>query len=227
MTPHASLSTEELILRCIQHGDESVWEEFAERFRGPIAKSVFRTAARYGGNNRSTVDDLIQETYLKLCSDDFRILRNFQHLHAQGFTAFLQVVAANITRDYFRSLHTTRHGGTLLEPLTDDEPAATPEDRDWSASTMERQVLLAEVARHLDTCVTGPDRQRSVQVFWLYYRTGLSARAIADLPGIDLSPKGVESLILRVTRDLRQQMGPPPRQPKFHQDEGFSPSTPL
>jgi RNA polymerase sigma-70 factor, ECF subfamily len=228
MTPYASLSTEELILRCIHGGDVSLWQEFSERFRVPIAKAVFRAAARFGGSNRSIIDDLVQETYLKLCSDDFRILRNFQHRHAEAFTAFLQVVAANITRDHFRSLNATRHGGTLVEPISDDAMPATEKHSDGSAGTMERQVLLAEVARHLDGCVTGPDRQRNVYVFWLYYRTGLSARAIADLPSIDLSPKGVESLVLRITRDLRQRMeSHSPRQTKLHPDEGFFPSTPL
>jgi RNA polymerase sigma-70 factor, ECF subfamily len=227
MTPPASLTIEELILRCIQRGDVSAWEEFAERFRGPIAKAVFRVAASYGGNNRSTIDDLVQETFLKLCFDDFRILRNFHHRHAQAFTAFLQVVAANITRDYFRSLHATRHGAALIEPLSDDAMPATTEHSDGSAHTMERQVLLAQVAKHLDTCVTGPDRQRNLRVFWLYYRTGLSARAIADLPGIDLKPEGVESLLLRIRRDLQQRVGHPARQTNLHQDEGFSPLTPL
>ena len=43
-------------------------------------------------------------------------------------------------------------------------------------------------------------------MFWLYYRVGLTANAIAALPSIGLSMKGVESTILRLIRLLRQEI---------------------
>jgi hypothetical protein len=43
-------------------------------------------------------------------------------------------------------------------------------------------------------------------VFWLYYRAGCSAAEIAAVPGIDLTAKGVESLLLRMTRELRRRL---------------------
>jgi RNA polymerase sigma-70 factor, ECF subfamily len=43
-------------------------------------------------------------------------------------------------------------------------------------------------------------------IFWLYYRDGLTARAIAQLPGIRLSVKGVESTIHRLTRRVRLRL---------------------
>jgi RNA polymerase sigma-70 factor (ECF subfamily) len=61
----------------------------------------------------------------------------------------------------------------------------------------------------LNLCVAGADRDRNSKIFWLYYRAGLSAAAIAALPGIGLSTKGVESLILRITRELRERMSAP------------------
>ena len=77
---------------------------------------------------------------------------------------------------------------------------------------MERAVLLNEVQRHLELCISGPDQERNARVFWLYYRVGLSAAAISALPGIGITTKGVESIILRITKELRQRMTPsPPR----------------
>jgi len=45
---------------------------------------------------------------------------------------------------------------------------------------------------------------RDRNLFWLYYRQGLTADAISRIPAIDLSPKGVESALLRLTRLLRE-----------------------
>jgi RNA polymerase sigma-70 factor (ECF subfamily) len=57
--------------------------------------------------------------------------------------------------------------------------------------------------------MTGPDQERNTRIFWLHYRVGLSARNIADLPGIGLTTKGVESILLRITKELRERMAEP------------------
>jgi RNA polymerase sigma-70 factor (ECF subfamily) len=85
-------------------------------------------------------------------------------------------------------------------------------------------VLIQEITRHLDLCMAGPDFERNRRIFWLHYRAGLSARAIADLPGICLSPKGVESILMRLTKDLRQRMAGslvPSRKQMQPEPEGF------
>ena len=60
----------------------------------------------------------------------------------------------------------------------------------------EKAVLLREVNDALSRVAAGPHLQRDRKVFLLYYRVGLSANAIAALPSIGLSTKGVESSIL-------------------------------
>jgi hypothetical protein len=49
-------------------------------------------------------------------------------------------------------------------------------------------------------------RGRDQTLFWLYYRHGMSASAIASLSTIGLSVKGVESAILRLTRQVRNHI---------------------
>ena len=71
---------------------------------------------------------------------------------------------------------------------------------------MERQVLLKEIDRCLETCSEGPDKERDRLIFWLYYQQGMSAKAIAALPTVGLGAKGVESAILRLTRLVREQL---------------------
>ena len=52
----------------------------------------------------------------------------------------------------------------------------------------------------------GPTAERDRNLFWLYYLQGLTADEIAALPGSELSAKGVESALRRVTTWLRKEM---------------------
>jgi RNA polymerase sigma-70 factor (ECF subfamily) len=73
-------------------------------------------------------------------------------------------------------------------------------------SPQERSLLLHQIVRSL------PEPSRERAVFQLYFQQGYSAREIAAIPALTLTTKGVESLILRLTRQLREKLTP---------DEGF------
>jgi RNA polymerase sigma-70 factor, ECF subfamily len=206
MELYSSLSVEDLVRRCCASGGIAAWEEFVRRFHRLIAKMVLRAAVRFGDSSTQTVDDLIQETYLKLCSDNYRILREFEHRHPDAFIGYVQVVAANVARDHFKASYSKKRGANQVEGIPDDAVLASREDSAGSPRAIERAVLIEEIQRHLDLIVTGADKDRNRQIFWFYYRAGLSSGAIAALPGIGLSTKGVESLILRITRELRERM---------------------
>jgi RNA polymerase sigma-70 factor (ECF subfamily) len=224
METPASISIEELVRRCAASRSPEAWEEFVRRFHRLIATVILRTAARLGDASRQTVDDLIQETYLKLCADNFRILRTFEQQHPDAFTGYVKVLTANLVRDHFKSTHTQKRGAGHLEQIEEDFVPPAADDSAGSPKHIERAVLIQQITRHLDQCLAGPDQQRNRRIFWLHYRAGLSARAIADLPGIRLTPKGVESILARLTQDLRQRMaGPPvPRTEQMHHEpEGF------
>jgi RNA polymerase sigma-70 factor, ECF subfamily len=205
----ASLSIENLVRRCATSPSPEAWQEFVRRFHRLIATVTLRTAGRLGDATRQTVDDLIQETYLKLCADDFRILRTFEQQHPDAFTGYVKVLTANVVRDHFKSIRTQKRGAGQLAPIDEDFLPIAADDIAGSPQSIERAVLIQEVTRQLNLCLAGPDRDRNRRIFWLHYRAGLSARAIAGLPGIRLSPKGVESILMRLTKDLRQRMAEP------------------
>lgn len=71
---------------------------------------------------------------------------------------------------------------------------------------MEREVLFKQIDECIESCLEGPDRDRDRTVFWLYYQQGMTAKDIAALPTIALSTKGVESVIFRMIRLLRERM---------------------
>jgi RNA polymerase sigma-70 factor, ECF subfamily len=224
METYASLSIETLVRRCAASRNPEAWEEFVRRFHRLIATVILRTAGRLGDASKQTVDDLLQETYLKLCADNFRILRSFEEQHPDAFTGYVKVITANVVRDHFKSVHTQKRGAGQLEQIEEDFVPPAAQDSAGSPQSIERSVLLQELTRHLDSCLAGPDYERNRRIFWLHYRAGLSARAIADLPGIRLSSKGVESILSRLTRDLRQRMAEPhlpPRKQMQPEAEGF------
>ena len=149
------------------------------------------------------VDELVQETYLKLCADDCRLLRTFHATHEDAIYGFVKVLTANLVHDHFKATRSKRRGGNSQTASLEAEASAPPSAL-GSVEEIERGVLLREI----DTCLRSMDKgahaERDRRVFWLYFRAGLSANAIADLPSIGLSTKGVESSLLRLTRLVRQ-----------------------
>jgi RNA polymerase sigma-70 factor (ECF subfamily) len=199
---YAALSAERLILACTQTGDAAAWEEFVRRFHRLIATVALRVARRWGDFSPQAVDDLIQETYLKLCAGNFRILRSFKSQHPEAFYGYLKVVTANLVHDHFKIAHSLKRGSGTVEvadPQITSEAGAT-------AKGSERGILLQQIDALLGRLAVGRNLERDRRVFWLYYRVGLTANAIASLPAIGLSTKGVESTILRLTRLLRQEL---------------------
>jgi RNA polymerase sigma-70 factor (ECF subfamily) len=206
METYASIPTEELLRRCGADEDARAWDEFVRRFHRPIATVVLRMASRWGDSSRQTGDDLVQETYLKLCANNYRILRQFEHRSPEAFTACVKVIAANVVRDHFKFSYSQKRGSNKVDGFGENSLLAAGEDSAGGVGAIERSVLMQDVQRHLDVCLTGPDRERNNRIFWLYYRVGMSAASIAELSGVALTTKGVESLILRMTRDLRARM---------------------
>jgi RNA polymerase sigma-70 factor, ECF subfamily len=206
MNRYFSISIDELVRLCSESGEEAAWEEFVRRFHRLIATVVLRLASRLGDSSKETVDDLIQETYLKLCAKQFRVLRNFEQRHPDAFIGYIKVVAANVVRDHFKISRSEKRGLNKATETPEDFVAVAGENALGGPKSMERIVLMRQVERYLEDCLSGEDRDRNARIFWLYYRAGLSAGAIASLPGTSLTTKGVESLIFRITKELRERM---------------------
>ena len=200
----AQLSPEALIELCID-GDAAAWEEFMRRYHRLIAGTVFRTTQKWREPSPATMDDLIQEIYLKLCADDYRLLRAYEPKHPDAIYGYLKVVTANVVHDRFKASHSEKRGGDqVMQDLTTLENQS--DDSLGSKQAMERQILLREIDAHLTASLSGDTAERDRTIFWLYYRQGFTTKAIASLPAIGLTMKGVESTILRITKLIRRRM---------------------
>jgi RNA polymerase sigma-70 factor, ECF subfamily len=207
-----SLSAEALVAACLETRDELVWTEFVHRFHPVISTVVLRAVRNCGGAAPSLRDDLVQETYLKLCADNCRLLRNFQSHHAGAIFGFLKVVTSNVVLDHFKAAHAAkRGGGGVTASLEDHEPKEErfQESLAGNSASIEQTILLHEIDRCLARNVSPSELTRSRRIFWLYYRCGLSARAIASLSEINLTTKGVESILFRLNRAVRTALAPP------------------
>src|SRR5262249_54164894 len=122
---YASLSAEELVLACGQSDDAAAWQEFVRRFYRLIATVALRVARRWGGSSPQIIDDLVQETYLKLCADNLQMLRSFKSQHPDAFYGYLKVVTANLVHDHFKAVHSSKRGSDTKQ-VEIDAPNALP-----------------------------------------------------------------------------------------------------
>jgi RNA polymerase sigma-70 factor (ECF subfamily) len=203
------LTARELVQLCLAAKDEALWREFVRRFRPLITGVIIKRIRRHTGivHNPSLIDDLTQDTYVKLCTNNFKPLRAFDFQHENALFGFLKVVAANVVEDYIRSSHSQKRGQGREEEDFDQIDSITPPR---SPDSVERRILMEEIKKCLQEQAAEPNFARDYAIFWLYYRQGLTANEIAELPSIGLTVKGVESTLLRLTRMVREKLG---RQP--------------
>src|SRR6202453_2293371 len=105
------MTVEELIRSCAESHDGAAWEEFVSRFQRPISLSIKRTACQWGKDPSQFVDDLLQETYLKLCADRCILLLEFARQHSgDAVLGYIKTIAVNVAHDHFKSLHSQKRG---------------------------------------------------------------------------------------------------------------------
>ncbi|MGH6988945.1 MAG: RNA polymerase sigma factor [Stellaceae bacterium] len=88
--------TEPVDLAALCQGDKGTWDAFVRRYAGLIAAAV-RGLARDPGD----AEDLIQDVFLRLCKDGFRLIRTYDPARA-GLSTWLTIVARSTARDALR-----------------------------------------------------------------------------------------------------------------------------
>lgn len=221
------MSEGELIRACAEGIDAAAWDEFVRRFHRPISLSVIRIAYQWGEIPQRIVEDLVQDTYLKLCANKCHQLLRFAEQHPDNVLGYIKTIAANVAHDHFKSHHSQKRGSGEISQLGEDsDPKAEP-SRPGGSEAIEREVLFKQIDECVESCLEGPDRDRDRTIFWLYYQQGMTAKDIAALPTIELSPKGVESVIVRIIRLVRERMAHMQIQVESkpaHGEKGFLPA---
>jgi RNA polymerase sigma-70 factor (ECF subfamily) len=77
-------------------GDRRSWDKFVRRYAALIVAAVRGIAA-----NSSDVEDLTQEVFVRLCKDEFRLLRSYDASRA-SLSTWITIVARSTARDALR-----------------------------------------------------------------------------------------------------------------------------
>ena len=198
-------SPQELLRACLTQGSQSLWNEFARTFQPMIASVIIKTLRRWGQPDAALVDDLVQETYLKLFSNNFRALREIQSDYENAVFGFIKVVASNVVQDHYRKSLSQKRGSGKGEDDLELVHASAVSDSSFS-ERVEKRDQLGQIDQCLKAYATEPNFERDYAIFWLFHRQGLTAKEISQLPAIGLSVKGVESTLLRLARLVRSKL---------------------
>ena len=143
-------------LHALARGDKGAWQAFVRRYAGLIAAAV-RGVAR----EAAEVEDLAQEVFVRLCKDDFRLLRSYDPTRA-GLSTWITIVARSTARDAMR-----RHRPVLMtidavpearlavdpiepaERLKLPEALLSPRQREILTMLYDREMEVAEIANTL------------------------------------------------------------------------------
>jgi RNA polymerase sigma-70 factor (ECF subfamily) len=199
-------SVNDLAKACAHSADAAEWQQFVARCV-PLASLVALRISRMWMSDPSpgTVDDIVQEVFLKLCEQQRRILRDFEPRGEDSFLGLLRTVTASVANDYFRRLYSVKRGGKVVTmPLLDEDMQLHP-DAARPAARMQQATLFAQLDQMLRSAPPAIS-ERDRALFWLYYRQGYTAEEIARLPAAGLTAKGVESALRRVTVWLREEI---------------------
>jgi len=141
------------------------------------------------------LDDLEQNAFLKLWPNDQKVLRRFTWPDDNSIFRYMRVVAASVVIDYCRKNN--------REIFLDPEDLALIMDKTFAGHRpSDLEIMRGEIDKYLRTFASERDRQ----IFWFFYRWGLTAKQIANLPGINLPVRKVENILQGLVRRLGDKL---------------------
>ena len=152
---------EERGLDALLNGEKAAWDAFVRRYAGLIVAAVRGVAP-----GPSDIEDLTQEVFVRLCKDNFRLLRTYDSARA-GLSTWITIVARSTARDALRRrradsvpIDTVPEAQLAIDPVEPTvklkwpEALLSPRQREILAMLYDREMDVADIARTL-----GIDRQ--------------------------------------------------------------------
>ena len=143
-------------LDALVRGEKGAWEAFVRRYAGLVAAAV-RGVAR----EPSEIEDLAQEVFVRLCKDNFRLLRSYDPARA-GLSTWITIVARSTARDAMRRhrpvlmpIDAVPEGRLAVDPVEPvqklklPEALLSPRQREILTMLYDREMEVAEIAQAL------------------------------------------------------------------------------
>ncbi len=163
-------------------------------------------SARSFSADQATLEDLVQDVYVRLCDGNYKALRGMRGMHENSFYAYLGAIASGVVIDHIRKHSRVKRGGNSrtvsLEALTSEiESLKAPENQ------LETTIMIARIDAFLDDILPEKTRVRDKAIFWLRYgQAEFTVPMIARTGLHGLSEEGIESLLGRTIRALREKL---------------------
>jgi len=121
----------EFVQRCIK-ADKQAWNEFLKKYSRLIYNYIYSVLKTKGTVlTQENINDLFQEIFLSLISDNFKKLKTFKARNGCSLASWLRQVVIHYTVDYLRKLkpvvsleEETNDGFSLKEVLADETHSA-------------------------------------------------------------------------------------------------------
>ena len=143
-------------LEALARGEKGAWDAFVRRYAGLVVAAV-RGVAR----DSADIEDLTQEVFVRLCRDDFRLLRSYDPARA-GLSTWLTIVARSTARDAMRRhrpvvvpIEAVPEGRLAVDPVEPvrklklPEALLSPRQREILTMLYDREMEVAEIAAAL------------------------------------------------------------------------------
>lgn len=137
-------------------GEKAAWDAFVRRYGGLVVAAVRGVAMMH-----AEIEDLTQEVFVRLCKDDFRLLRSYDPSRA-SLSTWITIVARSTARDGMRRrradavpLEAVPEAQLAVDPVEPVEKLKLPEallsprQREILAMLYDREMDVAEIARAL------------------------------------------------------------------------------
>ena len=159
---------QDAVSNALLNGDSAAWGAFVRRYGGLVVAAVRGIAAMQGD-----IEDLTQEVFVRLCKDNFRLLRTYDPERA-AMSTWLTIVARSTARDgllrrRFQQLPPDREcagrrnvgGGNRIhgEPLGNALAILGIQTPIREAGEVEMALCLGRVLGHVDRPAAPPQRR--------------------------------------------------------------------
>lgn len=193
----------DLLSRCAGDRRSPAWRTLVADYGRYLEFGVRRALRRVDlSPEPALIEDLVQDAYCRLLEDGGRRLGTFRGTLPAELGAWLRRLAERTALDHLRAAAAWKRGGaTTLVPhdLLEDDPS------DPSTCPL-RRVEQRERLRHfVRRCKEIPGGERGLRILGLVLAAGWTSRELARASGGSLSSSGIDSLVYRLRRRLRDQ----------------------
>ena len=227
------LTTEALLRRCRKRPpDEAAWQEFVRRYHSVIKANVVRYFHLKAGQEferrsqvlEDSIEDLVQNVYLRLIDDNSRVLKAFHGKLDNSLPAYLTMISVNVVKDHFRGIKADKRPKIIfsLDELIENEgegrvfigassdihgnQSGGNQSGGKQTGSPSPAFTIEDIDALLNKALSNRNRDRNTLIFKLRYCDGLTLEEIRNSLGLDMSPMGIGSILSRINKQLRQSI---------------------